>query len=328
MRCSQPQQRDVVITNPLNEVGTPLPPGLPDRFPAPQVPRDNYFTKDRIELGKEVFYTPIFSSDGKTSCATCHKPWLAFADTALITAGSNGRKGFRNAPSLVNIAWHPLYMYDGGVPTLELQVLAPFAGHEELDFNIEQAVEILNNDSALVALSKRAYDRRPDVFVITRGLACYLRTLIDGDSRYDRYLKDSVKNPLTESEKKGMFLFFSDKTGCASCHSGPFFSDFSFENIGLYTQYTDSGRARITFNPADKGKFKTPSLRNINITAPYMHNGSLKTLEDVVKFYETGGNKHPNKSAKMKKFTLTKDERKAMVDFLKSLTGSAFVNVK
>lgn len=298
---------------------------FPTHFPKLDIPVDNAFTRSRVALGKELFFSSIFSYDGKTSCASCHEPSLAFADTTTIATGVEGRKGIRNTPSLVNVAWSPVFFMDGGVPTLEIQALAPFGEHSEMNFSMSQAVEILNNDKDIVALSKKAYGRNPDAYVFTRALACYQRTLFDGDSKYDLYLADSIKNPLTASEKKGMNLFFSTKTGCADCHSGILFSDYTFQNIGLYEQYADTGRARVTMRSKDSGKFKVPSLRNAAITYPYMHDGSIKLLEDVLRFYETGGKPHKNKSPKMRKFTLTAEERTAMVDFLETLTGKAFI---
>lgn len=219
---------------------------FPSHFAKPVIPEDNLLTQPRIELGKKLFFSSVFSGDGKISCATCHKPQLAFADTVTISPGVNGRIGFRNSPSLVNIAWHPEFMLDGGVPTLELQVLAPFSGHDELDFSLLQAIEVMNKDDEWVTMSEKAYGRKPDTYVVTRALACYQRTLFDGNSKYDLYLLDSIKNPLSETEKKGMSLFFSEKTGCSSCHSGILFSDFTYQNIGLYKHYADTGRSRIT----------------------------------------------------------------------------------
>ncbi|MFI5202905.1 MAG: cytochrome-c peroxidase [Flavobacteriales bacterium] len=326
MECGQPEVKKNTEERTATTESDSLRIDFPSHFPKPNIPSENYFTEDRVALGKEIFFSTVFSYDGKISCASCHIPELAFADTAIISKGVNGRKGFRNSPSLVNIAWHAVFMLDGGVPTLEMQALAPFSGHDEMDFSLSQAVEILNNDKELTALSKKAYNRIPDAYVITSALACYQRTLFDGNSRYDTYVIDSVANPLSASEKKGMQLFFSEKTGCASCHGGMLFSDYTYQNIGLYEHYADSGRSRITLRVKDSGKFKVPSLRNVSVTAPYMHDGSLKTLEEVVRFYETGGKKHVNKSHMMKKFTLTNEERAALVDFLKTLTGNTFTN--
>jgi cytochrome c peroxidase len=287
-----------------------------------QIPKDNAFTKERIELGKKLFFSTAFSSDGKISCSSCHNPAFAFADTLAISPGVNNKLGFRNSPSLVNIAWHTSFMLDGGVPTLEMQVLAPFAGHEELNFSIIKAAEILQKDSLINNLSHLAYSRDIDAYVVTRALACYQRSLIDGNSKFDKFILDSISNPLSESEILGYKLFISEKTGCKDCHTGILFSNYAYENIGLYENYIDSGRARITFRQNDNGKFKVPSLRNISLTAPYMHDGSLKTLEDVVAFYETGGKTHKNKSSKMKKIALLPEERIALVDFMKTLTGN------
>lgn len=289
----------------------------PDGFDTIRFPSDNHLTFARIELGKKIFFDTQFSSDKKISCASCHKPGFAFADTVAIHKGAHDSTNFRNTPSLVNIGFHPYFDYDGGVPTLELQVLVPFDGEDEMHSNLLIAAQYMNNDPGYVKLAKKAYNRKPDPYVIVRALAAYQRSLVSAGSRYDLYKKTG--KGFTDEEKSGMALFFSSKTNCSKCHSGALFTNFAFENIGIPNTTKDTGRTRLTLKPEDYGKFKTPSLRNVSLTAPYMHDGSLKTLEDVIDFYAMGGISQRNKSALIKKFNLSAAEKKSLVAFLKTL---------
>ena len=292
---------------------------IPQGFPDPIIPEDNQLTYERIELGKRLFYDQILSKDGTISCESCHKQEFAFADNVTISAGVEGRFGFRNSMSLANMAYQDALMREGGVPTLEMQVLVPIQDHNEMDFNILSVVEKLNLDSTYIDASIRAYNRIPDAFVITRALASFQRTMLSGDSDYDRNLLD-------EKEENGKELFFSDELACSSCHGTFLFSNLTIENNGLYEVYEDSGKYRLTNLQEDIGKFKVPSLRNIEITAPYMHNGSLSNLEEVIEHYASGGKNHFNKSELITGFDITDDEKDNLIRFLKSLTDNNFTN--
>ena len=292
---------------------------IPQGFPDPIIPEDNQLTYERIELGKRLFYDPILSKDGTISCESCHKQEFAFADNVAISAGVESRLGFRNSMSLANIAYHDALMREGGVPTLEMQALVPIQDHNEMDFNIISVAERLNLDSTYINASIRAYNRIPDAFVITRALASFQRTMLSGGSDYDR-------NLLNENEQNGKELFFSDKLACSSCHGTFLFSNLTIENNGLYEVYEDSGKYRLTHLQDDIGKFKVPSLRNIEITAPYMHNGSISTLEEVIEHYASGGKNHFNKSELITGFSITDDEKNDLISFLKSLTDNNFTN--
>jgi len=294
----------------------------PFGFDSIPFPKDNALTKSRVELGRRIFFDPSFSADGKISCGTCHKPELAFADTVAINRGAHDSSNFRNSPSLINIAYHPYLDMDGGVPSLELQVLVPFDGPTEMNSNHLKAAEIMNKNKDYVELSLKAYNRKPDPFVIVRALGAFQRALISSGSRYDLYMQSGRKKGLNQLEIQGMNLFFSDKTNCSSCHEGVLFTNFKFENIGLPNTTRDTGRARVTLNPLDVGKFKTPSLRNVAKTKPYMHDGSLKTLEEVIEFYDKGGVTTRNKSEKIRPLHLSKKEKTALVAFLKSLSDT------
>ena len=292
---------------------------IPQGFPDPIIPEDNQLTYERIELGKRLFYDPILSKDGTISCESCHKQEYAFADNTAISAGVEGRLGFRNSMSLANMAYQGAFMREGGVPSLEMQVLVPIQDHNEMDYNILSVAEKLNLDSTYINASLRAYNRIPDAFVITRALASFQRTMLSGDSNYDR-------NLLNEKEENGKELFFSDELACSSCHGTFLFTNQTIENNGLYEVYEDSGKYRLTNLHEDIGKFKVPSLRNIEITAPYMHNGSISSLEEVIEHYASGGKNHFNKSELITGFSITDEEKDNLIVFLKSLTDENFTN--
>ena len=299
---------------------------VPEGFPAVAYPEGSAHTEARWALGKKLFFDPVLSADSSVSCASCHAPHLAFSDNKAVSLGVENRPGRRNSPTLANVAYHPYFTREGGVPTLEMQVLIPLQEHDEFDFNIVAAADRLQQISEYVRMSQTAYDRTPDAFVITRALACFERSLLSGDSPYDRYFFQGKEDALTAAQKRGMTLFFSEKTGCVDCHGGFNFTDYSFKNNGLYAEYADAGKFRLTGAEADKGVFKVPTLRNIALTAPYMHDGSLLTLDEVVEHYDSGGKAHPNRAAQIRPLALTTDEKKNLVAFLHALTDETFVN--
>jgi cytochrome c peroxidase len=292
----------------------------PHGFPYPPIPADNQPTTNRIALGKRLFFDPILSRDSTISCATCHIESKAFTDGLPKSKGVEGRTALRNAPTLINCAYLPNTMWDGGVPTLEQQILAPVSNPLEMDFDINKAVARLSAHPRYPSLFRKAYGQLPSVYALTRAIACYERTLLGGNCRYDRYLYDHDSSALSISEKRGMGLFFGERGECFHCHGEYNFTDNSFKNNGLYVNYPDSGRARITLKQSDVGMFRVPSLRNVEKTAPYMHDGSLPTLEAVIDHYNIGGEAHPNKSGLLKPMHLTSGEKKDLVAFLKSLT--------
>jgi len=292
----------------------------PDGFDSIRFPTDNHLTFERVALGKKIFFDPQFSVNGKISCGTCHKPQFAFADTVALHKGAHDSIMFRNTPSLINIGYHPYFDMDGGVPTIEMQVFVPFDGESEMNSNLLDAAEKMKKDSVYTQLSRKAYSRIPDPYVITRALGAFQRSLVSTGSRYDLYKKTG--KGLDAEEKTGMELFFSEKTNCTKCHNGFLFTDFSFQDLGLPNRTQDTGRARVTMNLADAGKFKTPGLRNVALTPPYMHDGSLKTLNDVVDWYNKGGGPSANKSPWIKPLGLTVGEKKALVRFLNTLTDT------
>ncbi|MDX2001896.1 MAG: cytochrome c peroxidase [Chitinophagales bacterium] len=299
---------------------------LPKGFPALSIPADNQLTHERVQLGKLLFFDPRLSRDSSISCSSCHLPEKAFSDVFAISPGVEGRKGFRNSPTLANIGYSTRFFMDGGVPTLELQVLAPIADHNEMDFSLPALVERLIADKNYQFMAKQAYGRDTlDVYCITRALAAYERTLLSGNSPYDQYINDGSTTSLTPDEIRGMNLFFG-KANCSKCHSGHTFTDYTFRNNGIYESYADSGRCRVTQLPEDRGKFKVPTLRNIALTAPYMHDGSFSSLEDILEHYNTGGKNHPNKDPLVQPLNLSDQEKQDIIAFLRSLTDTEFIN--
>ena len=298
---------------------------IPVGFSNMTFPIDNQFTNERWALGKKLFFDPVLSLDSSISCATCHEPNLAFADNKKTTPGIFERPGVRNAPSLANVGYFPYFLKEGGVPTLEMQVLVPIDEHNEFGFNVVELTRKLQRDPKYMLMANQAYDREIDPFVITRAIATFERSLISGNSIYDKYV---IGNPmvLNPKELQGMSLFFSSKTNCFSCHGGELFTDHSFQSNGLYQEYTDIGRMRLTQLTEDRGKFKVPSLRNVGLTAPYMHDGSLETLSEVIAHYNKGGENHANKNELIRPLGLSKEERDALEAFLHTLSDYSFIN--
>ncbi|MGB0850901.1 MAG: cytochrome-c peroxidase [Bacteroidia bacterium] len=301
---------------------------LPRPFSSVVYPKDNVYTIERSELGKKLFYDKVLSVDSSKSCASCHKPELSFSDDVAFSKGVKGRDGVRNAPSLANVVFHPYFTREGGVPTLEQQVLVPLQEHNEFDFNIVLAGERIALDSTYTVMSKAAYDRVPDYYVVTRALANFERSLISSSSYFDQYLYDGQTDALTQSQKRGLELFYGEKTNCFKCHSGSNFTNYAFENNGLYDNYLDEGRRRLTGLASDEALFKVASLRNVEVTGPYMHDGSITTLPEVIEHYNSGGKNHLNKSIFIKPLNLTVQDKEDLLAFLLSLTDSKFLTDK
>ena len=295
----------------------------PSHFPEPYIPENNQLTEARIKLGKKLFFDPILSRDSSISCSTCHNPRFAFTDRKEKALGINGSIVNRNTPTLTNVAYNNSFMLDGVNPSLENQAIVPFHEKNEFDLHILIAADRLLNDSNYVDLSMRAYGENPSPFVITSALASFQRTLISGNSKYDQHINNNIV--FNELEAKGKDLFFN-KLHCTECHTGFNFTNYSLTNNGLYEFYPDSGRIRLTGDTRDRGVFKVPTLRNIELTYPYMHDGSIKSLEDVVYHYMSGGKNHENKHEILKPFFLNTDEVNSLISFLYTLTDTSFIN--
>lgn len=298
---------------------------IPAGFPDVTHPEGNEYSYERWELGKRLFYDPIMSKDGLVSCASCHDPKLAFSDREDVSKGSGGLLGTRNSPSLANVAYHPYYTREGGIPTLEMQILVPIQEHNEFNNNILLIADTLANIPSYVEMAKAAYDQEPNAFVITRALSLFERSLISGQSSYDLEYNYNIHGSMSASALRGQALFESDRTSCSTCHSGFNFTNYTFENNGLYEVYEDNGRERLTQDPDDRALFKVPSLRNVEVTGPYMHDGSISSLSDVVDHYNNGGRDHTHKSELIRPLQLTNEEKTDIVEFLHALTDQKFI---
>lgn len=318
--CSRSESVAPMPTGP-----TPYELVIPVGFPTPEIPDDNPLTQEAVALGKRLFYDPQLSGDYSVSCASCHQPERAFADNVPIAIGAGGVVGMRNSPSLANVVYQKALFAEGGVPSLELQVLSPFIEAHEMDMDFDELIQRLETDEQYIVLFQRAFNTEPNLGGMAKALASFQRTLISGDSRFDAYFYRGEESVLNASEIRGMDLFFSESIGCSNCHSGFLFTDQEFQNIGLYSEYADPGRMRLTGGPSDAGKFKVPSLRNIALTAPYMHNGTLGTLMDVVAHFNNGGVGHQNQSDWVRPLNLTEQDRTDLVSFLETLTDEKFV---
>lgn len=291
-------------------------------YPKFDVPEDNAITDARVALGQKLFFDARLSLDNSIACASCHIPEHAFSDTVRLSIGVDGKLGKRNAPSLANVAYAPLLMRDGGVFTLEAQVFVPVHDSLEMNYNLDSVVHRLSDDEEIQDLSKEAYGVELTGYEITRALACYERTLLSFESVYDDYLKGVAK--LSPEEEYGLELFSGDKFKCTQCHSGILFTDHQFQVNGLtLRKQDDMGREAITARDEDRWKYKVPSLRNVELTYPYMHDGSIETLEEVVRAYiDSSGTEF---SPYNQSIEATDKEIRAIVAFLRTLTDRKFV---
>lgn len=295
---------------------------LPTHFPDFQDSEDNPLNEAKWELGRHLFFDTRLSADGQVSCASCHAPELAFADSLPTSFGSDFVSGVRNAPALMNLSWQPRFHREGGIPSLEAQVLAPVQDPLEFNRDVVEAVEQLAADEQYQAWAEEGFGRPFDAFVMTRALAAFERTLISGSSRYDLWLQGN-SDALTPAELRGMELFTDLE--CAGCHSDVWLTDFETHNNGLYSEFLDPGAFRLTFDSADVGAFKTPTLRNVAMTGPYMFDGSLVSLEEVVDHYVAGGAQHPNQDPRIRPRDISAQDREDLVAFLNALSDEAFV---
>lgn len=288
-------------------------------------PLDNELTSEKIELGRKLFFDKRLSINETVSCSSCHLPQFAFTDRKKVSEGIYSRKTERNSPSILNAAFLKTIMYDAHLPTLEMQVIVPIQEHTEMGMNMVELLKRLKSIDEYQIAAKKIFSRDFDAWVLTRSIASYERSLISKNSRFDQYYYHKKKDILTPSEKRGWRLF-SEKLYCTKCHPAPFFTTFLPENNGLYEEYTtDKGRFRIHNDSTDIGKFKIPSLRNIELTFPYMHDGSLESIEKIIEHYAQGGQKHPLQNQIIKPFTITEQEKKDLKAFLFALTDTSYL---
>ena len=294
----------------------------------PSIPTDNPTTTQGILLGRKLFYEHLLSNDKTMSCASCHKQENAFDDPRQFSQGTNGTFGSRNAMAIINAAWNERFFWDGRRSSLEGQAHDPVANPIEMANTWPVVVQRLQTSLIYPELFFEAFGTHIiDSTLVVKAIAQFERTLISFNSRYDQYAYLHTTN-LTSDEADGYELF--QIFHCTSCHSYGLFTDHSFRNNGLDLIPADSGLAKFTHNPADYGKFKVPTLRNIALTAPYMHDGRFATLDDVVAFYSKNVNLgSPNLDSNMQHFTNTNQmsatQRAHIVAFLKTLTDSSFI---
>ena len=279
-----------------------------------------------VDLGRALFFDPILSRDGSISCASCHKPEHAFADTRPLSEGVGGAKTRRNAPSLLGRSAGPQF-WDGRAATLEAQVIHPIENELEMASSVEDVIARIAAHDTYPARFDAHYADGVTIDNLAHAIAAFERTLAAGESPADRFMRSEFK-ALSEEARKGKWIF--ESTGnCWKCHSGKNFTDELFHNtgIGFGAHPRDLGRFEVTGNEADRGAFKTPGLRNVALTAPYMHDGSMATLRDVVEFYVKGGEANPHLDELMEPIDLSDSEIDAIVAFLESLTSDALPEV-
>jgi cytochrome c peroxidase len=300
-----------------------------DAVPLGLVPRvwpaDNPYSPEKAELGRVLFFDKRLSVDDTIACADCHNPKFAFTDGRPVSIGVRGQKGGRNAPTVINRAYSVEQFWDGRAPTLEEQAKGPIANPLEMANTHEAVAEKLKKIAGYSWLFKRAFGTE-DITIdhVAKAIATFERTILSGNSPYDRY-KAGDKSALSESAKRGMDVFFN-KAKCDQCHFGINFTDGSFVNlgVGMDKPNPDLGRYLVTKRESDKGAFKTPTLREVARTAPYMHDGSLATLEEVIEFYNKGGIPNPYLDKRIKPLNLSEQDKKDLVEFLKSLSGEGW----
>lgn len=300
-----------------------FPLGLPaDKF---VVAEDNPISKDKIELGRFLYFDKRLSIDNTLSCADCHNPKRGFTDNKPVSNGVGGTKGKRSAPTVINRAFTTVQMWDGRKPSLEAQARGPLTNPVEMKQPDEDTVvKKIGGIKGYAEMFKRVFGREVNIEDYGRAVSAFEHTVVSGNSKYDRYVAGD-KKALNGSQKRGLDLF-EGKAKCASCHNGFNFSDENYHNIGvgMTSDTPDVGRSAISNDDADYGAFRTPTLRDISSTAPYMHDGSEKTLEAVVNFYDKGGNPNRNLSPLIEKLGLTSSEKKDLVAFLKALDGEGW----
>lgn len=353
------QQDDPLTPNKDNQTpGTPFNLDIPEYFPKMDVPPDNPTTKEGVKLGRMLFYDPILSSDSSISCATCHQQENAFASNERFNRGVQGIEGFRNAMSLTNVGFNPTFNWHGSATNLGDQAIEPVLNPIEMSASWPKVVERLENHPRYPALFDSAFGDKPITReLVTHAIAQFERTLISHNSKWDQVLKrvneqgvgvqQAASNILSSSELRGLNLFNTERADCFHCHGGtgtqPLLTNNEFINNGLDSMgpgklnFEDPGRGGVTGNRMDNGRFRTATLRNIELTGPYMHDGRFETLKAVVDFYSGDLQPAENVNANIRKHlpanrwasggvNLTEREKQDLINFLKTFTDTTFVN--
>lgn len=284
---------------------------------------------NKAALGKKLFSEKLLSRDSSISCASCHKPAFAFADTTAFSVGIGGKLTKRNTPSVLNMKNRPYFFWDGRAASLEEQSLMPIQNPDEMGLPIEEAVRRLNTSREYRVLFQKVFGQKPNAKNLAESIAAFEQTLETVDSKFDNWSNNTGK--LTASEERGRQLFVGDKAKCFDCHRMEDFTTDEFKNIGLYNDrdLDDAGLYNISKKEEDKGKFKIPGLRNIAVTAPYMHNGMFKTLEEVLNYYNSPDwfidNSINRDTAFKTPLRLTQQDKKDIIAFLKTLTDKKYI---
>lgn len=312
-----------------------IPPLFEQLLLAPQIPTNNPLTEEGVALGQKLFFDKRLSKDNSQSCATCHNPRRAFTDETRFSDGVDGNFGTRNSMPLFNLAWNfgDRFAWDGKELGLERQALEPVRNPIEMHADWSTVANKLNTDNEYPEEFFRAFGtRKIDSILVTKAIAQFERTLISGNSKFDQYLLGNVQ--LTTQELNGFDVFMrEDKGDCFHCHgseANPLWTDNDFHNNGLDASFSDLGLGAVTGDPNDNGKFRTPSLRNLAFTAPYMHDGRFATLDDVINFYSEGLQISPTidplmKSAPQGGVQLSTQDKADLKAFLLSLSDNEFV---
>lgn len=295
----------------------------PAGLPAITHPKDNPTSEAKVALGKQLYFDGRLSRDNKVSCASCHDPAKGFSNGDRFATGVEGKKGGRSAPTVINATFHQFQFWDGRAGTLEEQALGPIQNPIEMNMTLKEVVEKLNGIEGYKKQFQTVFKTDVTSEGIAKAIAAYERTVVSGNAPYDRF-KAGDKKALSEAAQRGMNLFFG-KAHCSACHSGPNFTDNAFHNIGIGMDQPkpDVGREAHSKLEGDRGSFKTPTLREIARTAPYMHDGSLKSLEEVVAYYNKGGvaNKHLDEEVYARE--LSNEQIADVVTFLKEGLSSS-----
>lgn len=294
------------------------------------VPPDNPMTPEKIELGRVLFFDKRLSKDNTIACASCHIPALAFTDAQPVSAGVRHQQGGRSAPAAINRAFSKAQFWDGRADTLEAQSIGPLVNPVEHGFdNYDEMIKKMNAIGGYKKLFKQVFGTGITIEGVGKAIATFQRTLLSGNSPADRYDMGGQENAISPSAARGLVLF-REKARCTKCHSGFNFTDEKFHNLGIGwdTATPDLGRYLVTKDKEEIGAFKTPTLREISRTAPYMHDGRFGTLDDVVEFYNKGGIKNPFQDNLIIPLNLTKEEKKDLVAFLRTLEGEGWQHVK
>ena len=298
-----------------------LPVGL-GTLPQLKIPSDNPQTSQKVELGRTLFFNADLSGDHSMSCASCHDPASGFSDGKPLAIGFHGKQLRRHTPTVLNTAYNSSQFWDGRALSLEQQAAGPITSTAEMNLPDEtELVRRLNADPRYRQKFQAVFGEEPSLKTVAKAIAAYERTIVTANSRFDRYAAGD-KSALTLHEKNGLVLFIA-KARCSRCHDGSNFTDNKFQNIGVGDN--DEGRFAVTQKESDRGAFKTPGLYNVVLHPPYMHDGSLATLESVIDYYDRGGNEKKGKSPFVLKIGLTTEEKQDLLAFLKTLNGSVAV---